>query len=127
MKKRDEDKEELEEKMLFNVKNLVMPYLEKIKSSRLDDRQKTLVAIMESNLNDILSPFVRGMSTKHLNLTPSELQVADLVKNGKTTKEIAGLLHLSEKTIEFHRDNIRKKIGIKDKKINLRTYLLSAQ
>ncbi len=127
LKKRDEDKEELEEKMLFNVKNLVMPYLEKIKSSRLDDRQKTLVAIMESNLNDILSPFVRGMSTKHLNLTPSELQVADLVKNGKTTKEIAGLLHLSEKTIEFHRDNIRKKIGIKDKKINLRTYLLSAQ
>jgi len=113
--------------MLFNVKELVMPYLEKIKKNSPDTRQKTLLAIMESNLNDIISPFVRGMSANYLKLTPTEIQVANLVKQGRTTKEIAELLHLSTKTIEFHRDNIRRKVGIKDKKINLRAYLQSVQ
>ncbi len=83
--------------------------------------------IVESNLKDIVSPFARGISTEFLKLTPTEIQVANLIREGKTTKEIANLMTLSAKTIEFHRDNIRRKIGIKNKKINLRTHLLSIQ
>ena len=102
-----------------------MPFLEKIKASRLDDRQKTLVEIMESNLNDIVAPFAKSLSTRYLNLTPAEMQIANMVKHGKTTKEIADTLFLSTRTIESHRDSIRKKLGIKNKKANLRTHLLS--
>ncbi len=127
LKKRDEDKAELEEKMLFNVKELVVPYLERLKKSKLASRQKTYVDIIDSNLNDIISPFIRGMHIKHLRFTPVEIQVANLVKQGQTTKEIAQFLNLSTKTIEFHRENIRKKVGLKHKKINLRSYLLSIE
>jgi PAS domain S-box-containing protein len=127
LRKRDEDKIELEEKVLINVQELVVTYLEKLKKSGLDARQKTYVDIIESNLNDIVSPFVRGLSNKYLNLTPTEIQTANLVKQGKTSKEIAKVMNLSARTIEFHRDNIRKKMGIKNKKINLRTHLLSMQ
>ncbi|MBW1895008.1 MAG: PAS domain-containing protein [Deltaproteobacteria bacterium] len=127
LKKRDEDKTELEERMLVNVRELVMPYLEKLKGSQPNDRQTVLLEIMESNLSDVVSPFVRKLSPKHLKLTPTEIQMANLIKQGKTSKEIASLLNLATSTIDFHRDNIRKKVGIKNKKVNLRTYLLSLQ
>ena len=83
------------------------------------------IDIIESNLDEITSPFVHGLTGSYLRLTPTEIQVANLVKQGKTTKEIAELLNLSKGTIDTHRDNIRKKIGIKNKKINLRTQLIS--
>jgi DNA-binding CsgD family transcriptional regulator len=125
LKKREEDKTELEKKVLFNVKELVKPYLDNLKASSLNHKQKTQVEIIESNLDDIISPFMPGMTEKLLKLTPIETKVANLVKQGKTTKEIADLFVLSSKTIDFHRNNIRKKIGIRNKQINLRTFLIS--
>ena len=125
--KRDEDKKELEKIIGHNVGEMIEPYLNRLKKTKLDDMQKTYLGIIESNLNDMVSPFVRGVSKNLLNFTPTELQVANLVKQGKTTKEIASILNLSAKTIEFHRDNIRKKLGIKNRKINLRTHLLSLE
>jgi DNA-binding CsgD family transcriptional regulator len=127
LNKRDEDKKELEKKVLLNVREMIEPYINKLKKTKLDDVQKTYLGIIESNLSDIISPFVCGVSINLLNFTPTELQVANLVKQGKTTKEIASILNLSAKTIEFHRDNIRKKLGIKNRKINLRSYLLSLE
>ena len=127
LKRLDEDKQVLEEKVMLNMQQLIEPYLEKLKKSRLTDRQKSLLEILASNLSDIVSPFARNVSDSFIKLTPTELQVANLIRQGQTTKEIAGLLNLSPKTIEFHRENIRTKIGIKNKKINLRTYLLSSQ
>ncbi len=127
LKKREADKTQLEEKVLLNVKELVIPFLEKLKNSNLNTTQQTYRQIIEANINDIVSPFVRTLSTQFLSLTPSEIQIANMVKQGLTTKEIAGLLNLSARTIESHRDNIRRKLGIKNKKANLRSHLLSLQ
>ena len=125
LKAREEDKHELEEKVLANVKQLIIPYLKDLKNAGLDSRQKAYLEIVESNLNDIISPFLHHLSSKYLNLTPREIQVATLVKEGKATKEIAELLNLSLNAVDFHRKNIREKLGLKNKKANLRTHLLS--
>ena len=125
LEQREQDKTELEERVLSNVKELVLPYVEMIGNTRLDPSQKGYVSVIESNLHDIVSPFLRALSSKYLSFTPREIQIADLVKLGKTTKEIAELLHLSIRTIEFHRENIRAKFGLKNQPANLRSFLLS--
>ncbi|MCA1785261.1 MAG: helix-turn-helix transcriptional regulator [Desulfobacteraceae bacterium] len=58
-------------------------------------------------------------------MTPTEVQVADLIKAGKTSKEIAGVLNISARSVNFHRVNIRRKLHIHGSKTNLRTFLLS--
>jgi len=123
LKRREEDQIEVEEKILANVNELIIPAIDTLKGTRLDERQSIWIEILETNLNDIVSPFSRGLSSKYWRLTPMEFQVANFIKNGKTTKEIAGLLHVAASTINTYRDNIRKKLGIKNKKINLKTYL----
>ena len=125
LKQRIEDKTEFEETVLLNVKELILPYLEKLNTSRLDSRQKAYVNIIELNLNEIVAPLVREFSKIGLKLTPAEIQVTNFVKQGKPTKEIAEFLNLATSTIDFHRNNIRKKLGIMNRKTNLRTYLLS--
>ena len=127
LKKRDEDKIELEEKVLSNINELIFPYIEKMKKSGLDERQKVYLDVLETNINDIISPFSHRLSSSYLRLSPAEMQVANLVRQGKSTKEIADFLNLSCETIDSHRRNIRKKIGINNKKANLRTCLLCIQ
>ena len=127
MKQRENDKADLEERLLANVKELVLPYVDKLKNSRLDSDQMTLAAILESNIKEIISPFATKLSSRFLNLTPTEIQVASLIKDGKTSKEIAALLNASENTVRSHRFHIRSKLGIKKKKVNLKSYLKSLQ
>jgi PAS domain S-box-containing protein len=127
LKRREDDKNDLEENILANVKELVLPYVEKLKNSRLRSDQKTLVGILESNMQEIFSPFVTKLSSRFLSLTPTEIKVASLIKDGKTSKEIAVLLHSSENTIRSHRFHIRSKLDLKNKKVNLRSYLRSLQ
>lgn len=125
LKRRDEDRAELEESLLENVNRLILPYLEKLKRSRLAEDQKVFLEIVESRLREIASPFARRASARFLGLTPAELRIADLIRQGKTSKEIAQLLGSSERTILFHRQNIRGKLGLKQKKLNLQAYLSS--
>ena len=111
--------------MVLNVRELIMPYLEKLKTGCLSERQQVYLDILESTLNDIISPFLHDMASKFRILTPAEIQVANLVRHGRSSKGIAEILSVSPKTIETHRKNIRAKIGIKNKRANLRTYLTS--
>jgi PAS domain S-box-containing protein len=127
LKQREDDKKELGEVVTSNVRELIGPYLERLKKGRLAAVQKALVDILESNLNNIISPFTSQLSARLCNLTPTEIRVANLVKEGKTNKEIAELLLLSRNTILFHRHNIRTKLGLRKSKKNLRSHLLGVE
>jgi PAS domain S-box-containing protein len=125
LEKKELDQIEIQESVLLNVNKLILPYIEKIKMTELDDFQKTYLSIIETNLNDIVSPFSRKMSIKELNLTPKELQVANLAKKGISSKMIAQIMNISPRTVDTYRKNIRKKIGLEGKRVNLRSYLMS--
>jgi DNA-binding CsgD family transcriptional regulator len=96
-----------------------------LENKGLDDDAQTFVNIIKSNINNLISPLASTLSSKYFSLTPSEIQIADLIKHGKTSKEIALMLYISPKAVSFHRGNLRKKLGLLNKKINLRTYLQS--
>jgi PAS domain S-box-containing protein len=125
LQQRGADKSELEERVLLNVSKMVIPYIEKIKTMATNEKEKTYIDIIQSNINDIISPFIHNLSAKHIKLTPTEIKVVNLIKQGQTTKEIAKSMNVAASTIDFHRDSIRKKLGIKNKRINLSTYLTS--
>ncbi len=125
LKKREEDKVGIEENVLANVNELVLPYLDKARAFVSDPKARVHLDIVEGNLREISSPFARKLTSRFFNMTPAEIQVAHLVRHGYSSKEIAAQLGISPKTVEVHRLNIRKKLGIAGRRFNLRTYLLN--
>jgi len=125
LKQRDEDRDGIEEKVVANVRELVLPFVRNMKESELNFQQKINIDVIEKNLLSIISPFSRTLSTKYLSLTPQEIQVAVLIKEGKNNKEIADAMNLSRRTIESHREHMRRKMGLKHKRANLRSHLLA--
>lgn len=123
IKPRKEDRDELEASLLKNVKVLITPYMEKLKKSRLADDQKSLVQVLESHLLEITSPFAHKISASFLGLTPTEIRIANLIRQKRSSKEIAEILRISEYAVIFHRQGIRRKLGLTGKKLNLQTHL----
>jgi len=125
LKHREEDKAAIEEHVLTNVRKLILPYIENLKHLKLTESQMAQVGIIETNLQEIISPFLRNLTSTYLSLTPREIQIANLIKEGRTTKDMTDILHISATAIDFHRKNLRSKLGIKNKRNNLRTYISS--
>lgn len=124
---RQQDRVHMEENILANVQKLVKPYLEELRFQKPDERNRNLVAIIESRLEELTSPFLNRLTSLHRLLTPREIDVAVLVREGRTSKEIAELLTVSVSGVDFHRKKIRKKLGLANEKSNLRSYLLGLQ
>ncbi len=127
LKQRDEDKAGMQQNIISNLELNAMPYLDRMESTHLTDLQKAYLAKIKASLSDITSPFTRKISNEYLNLTPSEIQVASLIKEGKSSKEIASLMNLSHNTIQTHRYNIRSKLGLQNSKESLRSHLISLE
>ena len=125
LEKREEDKKELEARVMFNIDKLVYPYLEKLKMGCNKDSQEDILQIIQSNLDEITSSFAYKHKDHLSKLTPAQIQIADLIKKGNTTKEIACLLNLSPATIACHRQEIRKRLCLTNKGTNLQTALAS--
>jgi PAS domain S-box-containing protein len=125
LKQGEDYKAELEEKVYSNVKELVLRHVWMLRNSRLNTDQKTLLDIIEANLNKIISPFSKRMGA--FNFTPKEMEVIALIKEGKTSKQIAGFLNVSPDAVSQHRYQIRRKLDLNRKKTGLRSYLLTLE
>lgn len=122
---REIEKRAVEENMLVNLKRFVFPYIEALGDCGINSDARAYLGIIETNLNDVVSRFSKTVFWKYQDLTPTEVQVADLIRSGKDTKAIAQMLGLSPSSVQWHRKNIREKFGLTNKKINLQTYLAS--
>jgi len=122
---RQKDKSELEDNIYHNVKELALPYIEALKQRHLDERQRMYVEVLDKNLKDIISPFMQKMKSIYSDFTPAEIKVANLVREGKTAKEIALIFGVAETSVNTHKQRIRNKLGLAHKKTNLKTYLMS--
>jgi len=122
---RSRDKRALEDKIGANIQRLVMPYIQKLIKTDLDDSQSLYLNLIHDNLLEIVEPFLNRLTSRHPDLTATETRIAWLIREGKTTPEIARILSSSKGAVNFHRNNIRKKTGLRNRKINLQTYLLT--
>ena len=120
-----EAKEELEKKVLANVRELILPFINELESTLTEKSQKVYLETIKTNLSEITSSFSKKLSSLYHGLTPREIQIADFIRQGKSNKEMAYLLKISVSAIDFHRRNLRTKLDIKGKKVNLRSFLLS--
>ena len=127
LKQVNENKAEMESKVLDNFTRLVNPYLDLLDENLAHTRQQEYIRVIQENIKKITSSFSVNLSSSYLNLSPREIQVADLVRQGRSNKDAANILNISVNAVEFHRNNLRKKLGLQNKKINLRTYLLTMQ
>jgi PAS domain S-box-containing protein len=125
LKQRAEDREELEQTLLTNIKELIIPNLEKLRKGGSEQSRRIYHDLIASNLEEMFSPFSQKLSTRFRSLTATEVQVAHLIKDGKKSKEIADVMSVSSSAVDVYRYRIRRKLGINNKKVNLRSYLLS--
>jgi PAS domain S-box-containing protein len=125
LKKKEEDRAQAADKLRTQVDSVIKPYLETVKDSGLTQEQTDLVITLESELEALLAPLFSSLPAAYPQLTPTEIRIADLIRQGCRSKEIADILNISAQTVEFHRKNIRLKLGLRQRKVNLRTQLLS--
>jgi len=125
MKHNKQEQKHFENKLQTYVNDLVMPYLDKLRKANLDERSKKYLRELENNLTGVLSPFLSNFQTLYKKLTPQEIQIVDLIGKGKCTKEIADMLNVAVNTVATHRNNIRKKLNLRNAKVNLRSHLMS--
>jgi len=120
------DQYEVEWNALSNLEQIIFPLLDILKSTDLDEYQRYLLEVLISDLQSSTDQFTRILNKK-LNFTSREIEVANLIRLGKLTKEIAVLMNISTKAVDYHRANIRKKLNINNTNKDLRSHLCSLE
>lgn len=124
--RREHDRTVLSDQMVENLRLLVLPYLDRLGRAGTGPIEAAqYVEAIKRNIDDITSPFVRSLNAAYRRLTAAEIRVADLIRAGAGNKDMAALLSLSVRTVEYHRANIRRKLGLSGHGANLAAALAS--
>jgi PAS domain S-box-containing protein len=117
------EKAKVETNVAINTKEILIPLLDKMK---LGGASGKYISLLKDNLKKLTTQFGRLAAFENAKLTPREVEIATMLRSGLTSKEISHLLHITLRSAEWHRYNIRKKLGLKGKKQNLRTVLMES-
>lgn len=129
IKMRQSENSDAKNLLTIELKQEVLPFLQRLKSGNKDTKQLRLINTLEANLQRLISTYgsPTSITSSYKCLTPKEIQVATMVREGFSTKVIASTLSLSPETVSIHRKNIRKKLGLDSRTENLRSYLISKE
>ncbi len=125
LESREAEKRAIEEELLLNIKKYALPYIELIEHQNPDNGIIMAVDMLKKTLNELISPASKTLFAKFINLTPREVKIADLIRHGKTTKEIAELINIAPSSVSTYRNHIRRKMDLLNTRTNLETYLNS--
>jgi len=118
----EEEKQGIYRDVKINIDKIIMPLLHALALDLPQNKWK-YVEVLKTNLEEIVSPFVSNLSENCLSLTPTEVNICNLIRNGLQTKEIARMRGVSAATIKRHREHIRRKLKLANSNVNLTTYL----
>lgn len=121
----EQEKEEIRRDIMMNVEKILMPILQAL-ALQLPPAQNNYVEILKTNLREITSPFISRLSFSYTAMTPTEIAICSMIRNGMSTKEIAEMRGISEATVNRHREKIRRKLKITNQDVNLATFLQSS-
>jgi DNA-binding CsgD family transcriptional regulator len=93
---------------------------------QLSAPQKKYIELLQTNLEEITSPFINQLALNYHSLSPTEIVICNMIRTGLRTKEIAQTRGISEATINRHRENIRRKLNLTNQNANLATFLQSS-
>ena len=113
-------KNKLKDEIAINLDETVLPILRKLK---IKGASPKYVKLLEYHLKELTSSFGRKIALRSTRLTSREIEICNMIKGGLASKDISELLNLSHQTVEKHRKNIRKKLNLSNKKINLTSHL----
>lgn len=120
--RRDAEKRSLRDRIQKNIEETILPLIERLKRRGTVLDQRNLM-LLEKSLNDLTDEFSVKLMGKKWRLSAREIEICKMLKSGVTTKDIADLLCTSVRTVEHHRNHIRKKLGIIKRDIDLTEYL----
>ncbi|HEX40916.1 MAG TPA: LuxR family transcriptional regulator [Phycisphaerales bacterium] len=121
----EDEKQAIRASVLANIQKIIMPIVFELELE-VTGRQRSYVTLLRQSLQEIASPFLTQMARDYVQLTPVEIAVSTMIRNGLSNKEIAQLRCISAATVRRHRENIRRKLGLRNRKVNLATFLQSA-
>jgi DNA-binding CsgD family transcriptional regulator len=124
LQQNEANRRHMEADVIDNLHRLVRPVLSRLIKMKLPHPASALIASLDKRLSELTRPFLRRLSTVESMLTPQEIEVASLIREGLSTKEIAAQLRLEITTVNFHRRNLRKKLSLSHTPTNLRTFLM---
>lgn len=122
-----QDRDDALKEVSLKIRALIMPLLRDLKKDEVDPYRMRKLRMLEKHVDELDVPVISRLPIREQPLTHRELQVALYIKEGYTSKEIADLICVSKRTVDYHRENLRNKFRLDSRNSTLQTFLMGLE